>query len=109
MNYRLDISQCKLDCIQYQALRIVTGAVRKTSLEALQVECGEMPLKFRRSIFVDKYRFYLMSFERKRHSTVEILQPCWYYDRFHWKTGQGPLVMRACTLNTKVEQIYDCI
>lgn len=38
----------RLDTIQYQALRIATGAMTSTSLAALQVETGETPLQLRR-------------------------------------------------------------
>lgn len=38
----------KLDVVQAQALRIVSGAFRSTSVLALQVLTGEMPLGLRR-------------------------------------------------------------
>src|SRR6218665_4045517 len=37
-----------LDTIQCKALTIASGALRGTSLAALQVDCGEMPLHLRR-------------------------------------------------------------
>ena len=37
----------KLNSIQYQALKICVGAVSRTSLEKLQVECGVPPLALR--------------------------------------------------------------
>jgi ribonuclease HI len=45
----------KLDQIQAQALRICCGAMKCTSIAALQVECGEMPLKLRRESLQYKY------------------------------------------------------
>lgn len=95
----------QLDSIQYQALKIITGAVHNTSLEALQVECGELPLSFRRSMFTDKYKFYLLQCNVTKHATVEIIQPSWYFDKFDWKNGQGPLMKRACTLSCHMEQL----
>uniref|UniRef100_A0A3B5PS67 C2H2-type domain-containing protein n=1 Tax=Xiphophorus maculatus TaxID=8083 RepID=A0A3B5PS67_XIPMA len=38
----------KLDIIQYQALRLCTGAIRTTAISALLVEMGEIPLYLRR-------------------------------------------------------------
>ena len=38
----------KLDDIQYQALRLCTGAFKTTSTAALHVGMGEMPLEMRR-------------------------------------------------------------
>ena len=38
----------KLDSIQYQALKIATGAMKGTSLASLQAHCNEMPLQLRR-------------------------------------------------------------
>ena len=98
----------QLDSIQYQALKVVTGAIHSTSLEALRVECGELPLKYRRSTFVDKYKFYLLSCNIEKHSTVEILQPKWNYNHFTWIPGRGPLMVRACTMDVEVEKIELC-
>jgi len=38
----------KLNRVQYQSLKICTGAICRTSLEKLQVECGDPPLQLRR-------------------------------------------------------------
>lgn len=101
-------SKSHLDSIQYQALKIITGACHTTSLEALQVECGEIPLKFRRQAFVDKYNFYLLSWDIQDHSTVEIIIPSWYYDHFEWKPGQGPFFKRAITTDCEMEKMRLC-
>ena len=45
----------KLNKIQAQALRICCGAMKCTSISALQVECGEMPLRLRRESLQYKY------------------------------------------------------
>ena len=39
----------RLDKIQYQALRLCSGAIRTAPTSALQVEMGEMPLELRRT------------------------------------------------------------
>jgi len=87
----------KIDSIQYQALRIVTGGLHMTSLAALQIECGEPPLEFRRQMFVDKYKFYLQT-RKDNHPTKNILLNCWQYESNSWKQNEGPLMNRACTL-----------
>ncbi len=45
----------KLDIIQAQALRICSGAFKTTSVPALQVEMGEMPLELRRQQIMTTY------------------------------------------------------
>ena len=45
----------KLDSIQYQALRIATGAIHATAASALQVDTGEIPLYLRRYELQLKY------------------------------------------------------
>ena len=45
----------KLDSIQYSALTIICGALKGTSLLALQNECGELPLNLRREQILAKY------------------------------------------------------
>lgn len=42
------VHKVKLDRVQYQCLRICCGALRTTPVNALQVDCGEMPLQLRR-------------------------------------------------------------
>src|SRR6218665_1234811 len=41
-------NRATLDSIQYKALSICCGSLRGTSMAALQVDCGEMPLHLRR-------------------------------------------------------------
>lgn len=101
--------KAQLDSIQYKALKIITGAVFNTSLDALQVECGELPLKYRRQLIVDKYKFYLMCFKVNFHPTVNIISDSWYFKLFKWKDGTGPFFNRACTLKCDVEQFQDSI
>lgn len=47
----------KLDAIQFKALRIITGAMRSSPTNALQVECGEPPLNLRRQYLCDRFIF----------------------------------------------------
>lgn len=52
----------KLDNIQSKALRIISGAMRSSPLNALQVECGEPPLFLRRQLLADRFLFKIMQF-----------------------------------------------
>jgi len=45
----------KLDKIQHQCLRIITGALKTTPKDALLNECGEIPLKLRRKQILLKH------------------------------------------------------
>jgi ribonuclease HI len=52
----------KLDLIQSKALRIISGAMKSSPINALQVECGEPPLKFRRQYLCDRFLFRALQF-----------------------------------------------
>jgi ribonuclease HI len=52
----------KLDLIQSKALRIISGAMKSSPINALQVECGEPPLKFRRQLLCDRFLFRALQF-----------------------------------------------
>lgn len=47
----------KMNSIQAKALRIITGAMKTTPINALQVECCEPPLQLRRQYLADKFFF----------------------------------------------------
>lgn len=99
----------KLDTIQFQALKIITGGVYLTSLQALQVECGEMPLQLRRNMFIDKYHYYLHA-SKINHPTKKVLLPCWQYESYSWKMGQGPFVKRLRNSEIgNIEKLTECM
>ena len=79
MDYRCTASntasentKAKLDKIQAQALRICCGAMKCTSIAAMQVECGEMPLTLRRQSLQYKYEVKIKN--TIEHPTAEILK-----------------------------------
>ena len=74
-NSASDMAKKKLDAIQASALKICCGAIRGTSVAAMQVECGEMPLDIRRIEQSLKYAAKLDTFSE--HQTKSILQPSW--------------------------------
>ncbi|CAH2211315.1 jg20563, partial [Pararge aegeria aegeria] len=47
----------KLDFVQSKALRLVTGAMKSTPINCLQVECCDPPLYLRRQLLCDKFFF----------------------------------------------------
>ena len=53
----------KLDRVQSYALRICCGAMKCSSIAALQVECGEKPLELRRESFQLKYAIKIKAIE----------------------------------------------
>jgi hypothetical protein len=66
-----------LDIVQYQALRLCTGAIRTTpTTSALQVEMEEMPLQLRRLQLLSTYWFRLKN-HCETHPCQEILIPSW--------------------------------
>lgn len=64
----------KLDLIQSKALRIISGAMKSSPINALQVECGEPPLKFRRQLLCDRYLFRALQFsDHPLYSKLKLL------------------------------------
>lgn len=62
----------KLDVIQTKALRICCGAMRSTAANALQVDCGEMPLDLRRKRMMSEYVTKIQAIPE--HPTQSIMQ-----------------------------------
>ena len=82
----------KIDNIQYQALRVCTGAIKTTPTAALQVEMGEMPLELRRVQLSLNYWINLRGHSQD-HPAQSTLKPCWEKERretksFGWTANQ---------------------
>ena len=60
----------KIDRVQSYALRICCGAMKCSSIAALQVECGEKPLELRRESFQLKYAIKIKSIEDHPASAI---------------------------------------
>lgn len=52
----------KLECLQSKALRIVTGAMKSSPINALQIECSDPPLNLRLQYLSDKFFFRCLQF-----------------------------------------------
>ena len=87
-----------LDSVQYQALKIATGAIRGTSLRDLQVECGDPPLHLRRKYLTRCFKANLDSY-RNPHPAKDSIRDCWqfhYANRGNVLTSHVPFGMRVC-------------
>lgn len=56
------ISLRSLDSIQHKCLRIISGAMKSSPINALQVECVEAPLYLRRQFLSDRFFFQAAQF-----------------------------------------------
>uniref|UniRef100_A0A3B5R9A6 Reverse transcriptase domain-containing protein n=1 Tax=Xiphophorus maculatus TaxID=8083 RepID=A0A3B5R9A6_XIPMA len=72
----------KLDSEQTQALRICCGAFRTSSLAALQVETGELPLRLRRLKLMYMYWVNLQG-HKCDHPTKMVLKECWEHHKLN--------------------------
>lgn len=66
------IALAKLDRIQNKCLRIITGSMRSSPSNALQVECLEAPFALRRQLLAD--RFFLKAISLTSHPLLPILE-----------------------------------
>ncbi|XP_047041608.1 uncharacterized protein LOC124645775 isoform X1 [Helicoverpa zea] len=66
------IALAKLDKIQAKCLRIITGAMKCSPINALQVECLDPPLNLRRQYLSD--RFFFKALQIKSHPLLPLLK-----------------------------------
>lgn len=66
----------RMEVIQTQALRICCGAFKTSSISAIQVEMGEMPLDLRRIQLMANYWANLQG-HKDSNPTKTVLQECW--------------------------------
>ena len=83
-NTASDGVKAELDRIQSAALKICCGSMKGTAIAALQVECGEMPLKLRRENQSIKYALKIQSI--KDHPANEILRENFLRIKEHQKS-----------------------
>lgn len=94
-----DAQKRRLDAIQYQALRIATGAMTSTSLAALQIETGEPPLQIRRLEQQIKYAAKVTS--TPGHPSASVVTTDWKVDRGRYKPGAEPMVTKIADFVNK--------
>jgi len=61
--------------VQFEALRLCTGAMRSTPTICLQHSCGEMPLEIRHELLCMKYKAHLLTF--LEHPTKTLISDSW--------------------------------
>lgn len=86
----------RLNSIQYQALKICAGAVNRTSLVKLQIECGVPPLQLKRNQL--SAMFATNIYGNRFNPTSKVLNDCWqrHYFKDNWiKGGRIPFCARA--------------
>jgi ribonuclease HI len=66
------LALAKLDRIQARCLRIITGAMKSSPTNALQVECMDPPYSLRRQFLAD--RFFFKSIQVASHPLLPILE-----------------------------------
>ena len=75
-NNASNVIKSKLDKVQWKALGICFGALRRTPVASLQVEAGEMPLQIRRDMLSMKYKVKLQA--QPGHPANEVLLDTWH-------------------------------
>lgn len=82
----------KLEVLQSTCLRLACGAMRGTAVDALQQECGEMPLHLRRKRATLRYAAKLTA--SKNNPASAILQDSWHLHYGHYKPNTEPVLVQ---------------
>jgi hypothetical protein len=88
-----DSHKRKLDSIQFQALKVASGAMISTSLSSLQVELGELPLNLRRKELQIKYLAKIKSIPD--HPARKVAQSDWMVRFRKFKNGAAPSLIKT--------------
>ena len=97
----------KLNSIKYQALKICVGAVSRTSLEKLQVECGVPPLALRRTYLSKIYAQVVVNTDH--HPNDYLMEDNWQRHYFHdgWSSGHNiPFNVRCLSMEVGRNILY---
>ena len=90
-----------IQSIQNKALKICTGAMRGTSADALQVECGEAPLQVRRMRQQLEYALKILS--DKDHINCHLLEDHWTHHWGKYKAGEEPWILKIKNILDKLD------
>jgi hypothetical protein len=88
----------KIQLIQNQALRLACTTWKSTSVAAVQVECGEMPLQCRR--LAQQRRFTVKVKAAEGHVAQSVFEE-------HWSTAYGKYDDRNCPMAAKVDKYFE--
>jgi len=83
----------KLEVIQNTCLRIACGAMHGTAADALQQECGELPLKLRRQQALLRYTSRIAS--SPNNPATSLLQDSWHNHYGNYKPGTEPVYIQT--------------
>lgn len=88
--------KAKLDIVQSRALRVCLGVPRTTSIPALQVEAGEMPLDLRRNQMTVKYYLRCMA-SSANHPARKDFEYSWQFEYYRSKCHNDalPFLLRS--------------
>jgi ribonuclease HI/endonuclease/exonuclease/phosphatase family metal-dependent hydrolase len=86
-------NKAKLDVIQSKALKICCGAMRGSSVAALQNECGEMPLAYRRLEYQIKNSVKIKT--TPNHPGNDILLDHWTLHYGNFASGREPVAIKV--------------
>ena len=87
----------RIERIQYAAMRLACGTWKSAPVAALEVECGEMPLRLRR--LAQQLRFAVKVKATKQHVASQVVAE-------HWTTVYGKFTAQRCPLANKVEAYF---
>ena len=88
-----------VQAIQNKALAICSGSMKGTPVAALQVECGEMPLRLRR--LAQQIKFAIKVTNAKNHAATQIFAEHWTLQFGRYQPNRRPLA-------NKVAEFFGC-
>jgi ribonuclease HI len=93
----------KILILENTCLRIACGAMRSTSVDAIQQECGELPFNLRRKRLLLRYTTKLQS--TTNNPATEILQDSWenHYGKF--KSGTESVFLQTTQFHSTIQQL----
>lgn len=90
----------RLEKIQNQAMKLICGSMKGTSIAALQVESGLMPLSLRRHS--QQIRFAVKVTSTGDHVARQVFKD-------HWTTHYGQYTDRTCPMAVKVHEFLETL
>lgn len=89
----------KLESIQYKCLRICCGAIKSTPIQALQQECGELPIRQRMEKRLLEYISKVAL--NKENPANEVLQDSWETIYGKYRPGTEPVLSHVNKYKSK--------
>ena len=83
----------KLDRVQYQAIRIITGNMKGTICDNLEAEVNLMPLRFRRQLLA--LRYFSKISRMPRHPVKILYDNFYHYQFYNFRPWDLPVIGRA--------------